>query len=114
MSWSDDRITAGPPGGWDVAAAIAVGLGAVCGLAGLIVGIATGSVPLLVASFAVILGAGLIPAVADWHGAKAAVEAIERRNEEQIAIDTPQRCVDTPSLTEARARIKAYLRSPDE
>ncbi len=110
MSWSDDRITAGPPGAWDVAAAIAAGLGATFGLAGLLVGIITGSAPLAIAAFAVIFGTGLLPAIADWRDTRVAVEAIEQRNKEQTAIDGVQCCVETqtPSLTEARDRIKAY------
>jgi len=41
---------------------------ACCGLAGLGVGVAIGSVPLLIAAYAIILGAYVLPAVADWRG----------------------------------------------
>jgi hypothetical protein len=98
-----ERLAALSPG----RLAVATGVAAIGGMAGLFVGIAVGSVPLVVAAYAVIFGAGLLPAVADWCEANAAVEAIERRNKEQTAIDTPQRCVDRPALTEARAIIKA-------
>lgn len=83
---------------------------AICGLGGVGVGIATGSTLLLVAAYAVVFAAGLVPAVADWCEANAALEAIHRQNEEQSAIDTPQRCVETniASREEAEAKIKAY------
>jgi hypothetical protein len=101
-----DRVAALSPGRVGVAAVVA----AIGGLVGLGVGIATGSIPLVVAAYAVIFGAGLLPAVADWCKATAAVEAVRRKNHEQVRIGSPQRCVetDTPSLTEARAIIKAY------
>jgi len=65
------------------------------GLAGLVRGIAIGSVPLVIASCAAVFRAGLALAVADWRSATAAVEAIHRRNQ-------------TPSREEALAQIKAY------
>ena len=65
------------------------------GLAGLVRGIAIGSVPLVITSCAAVFGAGLAPAVADWCSATAAVEAIHRQNQ-------------TASREEALAQIKAY------
>jgi hypothetical protein len=65
------------------------------GLAGLVRGIAIGSVPLVIASCAAVFGAGLASAVADWYCATAGIEAIHRRNQ-------------TPSREEALAQIKAY------
>jgi hypothetical protein len=65
------------------------------GLAGLVRGIAIGSVPLLIASCAAVFRAGLAPAVADRCSATAAVEAIHRRDQ-------------TPSREEALAQIKPY------
>jgi hypothetical protein len=65
------------------------------GLAGLVRGIAIGSVPLVIASCAAVFRALLAPAVADWCSATAAVEAIHRPNQ-------------TPSREEALAQIKAY------
>ena len=65
------------------------------GLAGLVRGIAIGSVPLVIASCAAVFRAGLTLAVADWCSATAAVEAIHRRNQ-------------TPSREKALAQIKAY------
>ena len=51
------------------------------GLAGLVRGIAIGSVPLVIASCAAVFRAGLTLAIADWCFATAAVEAIHRRNQ---------------------------------
>ena len=65
------------------------------GLVGLVRGIASGSVPLVIASCAALFGAGLAPAVVDWCSATAAGEAIHRQN-------------PTPSREEAFAQIKAY------
>jgi len=67
-------------------------------------------VPLVVAAFAVILGSGILPAVADWHQANAAVEAVRRENHERAAIATPERCAEPmmSSREDAEAKIKAY------
>ena len=101
-----ERVAALSPGRLDVASAVA----AIGGLVGVGIGFATGSVPLVVAAYAVIFGAGLLPAVADWCRATAAVEAIRRENCEQATITTPERCVEPQisSREEAEARIKAH------
>ena len=65
------------------------------GLAGLVRGIAIGSVPLAIASCASVFGAGLALAVADWCSATAAVEVIHPQNQ-------------TPLRGEALAQIKTY------
>src|SRR6202035_2081040 len=90
--------------------AFAAGVGAIGGLLGVIVGVANGNVPLAVAAFAVVLGSGMLPAVADWREATGVVEAIRRENHEQSAIATPERCVkpQISSREEAEAKIKAY------
>ncbi len=73
------RVAALSPRRLGVATAVA----AIGGLTGVIVGFASGTWPLVVDAYAVILGAGLVPAVADWCGTNAAVEAIHRHNKAQ-------------------------------
>jgi hypothetical protein len=101
-----ERVAALSPGKLSLATAVA----AIGGLAGAGIGFATGNVPLVIASYAVTFGAYLLPAVADWCCATAAVEAARRQCQEQMAIDTPERCVETasPSREEALAKIRAY------
>lgn len=101
-----DRVAALSPGRLGVATAVA----AIGGLVGLGIGIASGSVPIVVAASVVIFGAGLLPAVADWCQATAAVEAIRLENHQQAATATPERCVEPQmsSREDAEARIKAY------
>jgi hypothetical protein len=114
MSWSDRR-TEGPP----KRMALAPFVTAMCVLAGLGVGIATGSVALMVTAFAVVVGAGLLPAVMDWRASRAAVEAIRQQNKKHTGIKPPEGCVETqtPGPEEAKARITAYYarlaREPD-
>jgi hypothetical protein len=105
MSWSE-RLAALPPGRLVAATGFAV----ICGFVGVAVAVGTGSVPVAVAGYVLILGAGLLPAVADWCQANAAVEAIRRQYKEGTAVDAPQRGVEsqTPAREEAEARIKAY------
>jgi hypothetical protein len=71
MSWLD-RLAALPPR----RLAVATGVAAICGLAGVVIGLAGGMLPMAIASYAVLLGAGLLPAVMDWRKANAAVEAV--------------------------------------
>lgn len=105
MLWSQ-RLNAMPRKTLAVATVIA----ALGGLAGVIGGLTMGSVPLVIGSCAVTFSAGLIPAVADWCQATAAVEASRRANHEQAAIATPERRVEPPmsSREETIAAIKAY------
>jgi hypothetical protein len=101
-----ERVAALSPGRLGVA----TGLVAIVGLAGVIGGLAIGSVPLMMACCAVtFFGATLLPAVADWCQATAAVEAIRRKNHEEAAMDMPGHGVETPSPS--REQMLANIRA---
>jgi hypothetical protein len=81
-------------------------IAAIGGLAAAIGGVVTGNVPLAVAGFAVVLGANLAPAVADWWAVHARHEASCQRERERAA-SVAGRDVQ-PDIQEQLAEVKSY------
>lgn len=96
---ASNRLRGLSPKAWALAACLA----AWAGLAAIVVGIASGwGWPPLVAAYAVVFGANLVPSIADWRAASADVEAIRRQEKERAMPSGP------PSQKEVPARIMAY------
>ena len=82
-------------------------LAAIGGVVAMVAGMTTGNLPLAFAGCAVVMGAHLAPAVADWWAVQARIQAADRRNGEDAASVQPVHDVQ-PDIKETLDDLKAY------